>query len=207
MFGLDILPLIKAFGYVGIFSAILLENSIPILFFVPGDTLLLTAGFLASQGYLDIEILLIGGFLSAILGYVAGYHLGHRVGTKVFRQGNSRYIKAEHLEKTKEFYNKYGSLSILIARFLPLRACVVFIAGAVHMPYRIFMTYNILSAFAWAVILPLVGYYLGQLIPVEELKKLTLIPIAGIVFMAVLVPVLIHTVKKRSNNAQEKQKL
>lgn len=196
MIGIDLLPLIKGFGYIGIFSSILLENSIPLLFFMPGDTLLITAGLLAAQGYLDIELLLIGGFITAITGYMLGYHFGHRIGAKIFQNGDNRFIKTEHLEKTKDFYNKYGSLSVFIARFLPLRACVVFIAGAVSMPYKTFMVYNILSAFCWAILLTLAGYFLGHVLPIDDIKTLAFVPLVGIVLVMSLALGLSFKLKK-----------
>ncbi len=192
MFGFDLIPIIKSLGYIGIFSAIILENSIPILFFVPGDTLLLTAGFLASQSYLNIEFLMVGGFVTAVFGYMLGYWFGHHTNSKFLANGKSRFIKPEHIEKTREFYNKYGNISVFLARFLPLRACVCFLAGVTNMNYKTFMFYNVTSAFLWGVILPLLGYFLGSIIPIHDLKKLTLIPIGGIAFMVILVPILLH---------------
>lgn len=202
-FGFDLVPLIKSVGYLGIFATILLENGVPLLFFLPGDTLLLTAGFLAAQGFLDIEILVIGGFVMAIFGYMLGYYLGQTIGLKLFSENNSKYLKMEHLEKTREFYDKYGNLSLLLARFLPLRACVCFMAGVAQMRYSTFMFYNVLGAFAWGVILPLLGFYLGKMIPINDLKTLTLIPIAAVIATLILVPLFLHYVKKKAATAKK----
>ena len=198
MTGLDLIPLIKSFGYCGIFAAILLENGIPILFFVPGDTLLLTAGFLASQGYLDIQLLVVGGFITAILGYMLGYKLGHETGRKIFSKEESRFIKHEHVQKTKLLYKKYGPISLLLARFLPLRACVCFVAGAISMPYGTFMLFNVIGALAWGVMLPLVGYYLGNMIPLDNLKMLAVIPLMGICCTIIFVPIALHMLRHRA---------
>jgi len=195
-FGFDVVALIKSAGYIGIFSMIVLENGVPILFFLPGDTLLLTAGFLAAQGILDIKILLVGGFVMAILGYMLGYYLGQKIGKRILIHDDSRYIKKEHLEKTKEFYNKYGEVSLLIARFLPLRACVCFLAGVIDMNYRTFMIYNVIGAFAWAVLLPLIGYGLGKLIPFDDLKTISLFPLAAIFLTLIVVPIILKRLKK-----------
>lgn len=198
MTGLDLVPLIKSFGYFGIFSAILLENGIPILFFVPGDTLLLTAGFLASQGYLNIQVLVAGAFISAILGYMLGYKLGHETGRKVLKKEDNRFIKQEHVQKTKILYKKYGPISLLLARFLPLRACVCFLAGAISMPYQTFMIFNVIGALAWGVLLPLVGYYLGSMIPLDDLKMLAFIPLMGICCTIIFIPMVVHMLRNRT---------
>jgi membrane-associated protein len=197
-FGFDLISVIKSAGYFGIFAAILLENGVPLLFFLPGDTLLLTAGFLAAQGFLNIEVLVLGGFFMAIFGYMLGYYLGQTIGLKLFSENNSRYLKMEHLEKTREFYNKYGNLSLLLARFLPLRACVCFMAGVAQMRYGTFMFYNIVGAFAWGVILPLIGFYLGKMIPINDLKTLTLIPLVAVIATISLAVFGAHYLKKKS---------
>lgn len=204
MTGFDVVAFIKTAGYVGIFSMILLENGIPLLFFLPGDTLLLTAGFIAAQGYLDIYVLVIGGFVMAILGYMLGYILGRTMSAKIFENGDSKYIKLEHLEKTKEFYNKYGALSLFLARFLPFRACVCFLAGASEMHFGKFMFYNVTSAVAWAICLPLIGYFFGGLIPIKDLKTIAILPIAGVIGTFVLLWVALHYKKFIPSKTQNK---
>lgn len=198
MMDFDVVTFVKSAGYVGIFSMILLENGIPLLFFLPGDTLLLAAGFIAAQGYLEIEILVIGGFIMAILGYMLGYYLGQKVTAKVFEKGDTRYVKLEHLEKTKVFYQKYGPASLFLARFLPFRSCVCFLAGASEMRYSTFMFYNVASAVAWAVFLPLIGYFFGTLIPVKDLKLIAMVPIAGVVGTLLLLWVAIEYKKRKA---------
>lgn len=201
--GIDVITLIKSAGYLGVFGAILLENGVPLLFFLPGDTLLLTAGFLAAQGFLDIRLLVIGGFIVSILGYMLGYYLGQKIGKKILYQKGNRFIKREHLESTKEFYNKYGEISLLLARFLPLRACVCFMAGVIDMNYTRFMIYNVIGAFAWAVLLPLIGFGLGKVIPIDDLKLISLFPIAAIVLTLVVVPFILHRIKPAEKPAIE----
>lgn len=201
-FGFDAVDLIKSAGYLGVFGTIILENSVPLLFFLPGDTLLLTAGFLAAQGVLDIKILIAGGFIASIFGYMFGYFLGHKVGKKVLKNGDGKYIKQEHLEKTKDFYNKYGEISLLIARFMPLRACVCFLAGVIDMHYGRFMLYNVIGAFAWAVLLPLFGYFMGKLVPIEDLKIVAMVPVVAIVLTLLCVPALLHHLKKKDKKAE-----
>lgn len=195
-FGINPEELIKSAGYLGVFSCIVLENGVPLLFFLPGDTLLLTAGFLAAQGYMDIRILAVGGFIMAILGYMLGYYLGHKIGKKILVQNDNRFIKKEHLESTKNFYNKHGEMSLLLARFLPLRACVCFMAGVIDMKYSRFMLYNVVGAFAWGVMLPIIGYGLGHIIPISDLKLIGMFPVVAIILTLIVVPILLHRLKK-----------
>ncbi len=200
----DVVAFIKSASYVGVFTTILLENGVPILFFLPGDTLLLTAGFLAAQGILEIEILVVGGFITAIFGYMLGYFLGHKIGKKILYNGQeNRYIKKEHLEKTKDFYNKYGEISLLLARFLPLRACVCFVAGVIDMKYSRFMLYNVIGAFAWGVVLPIIGYVLGKMIPIDDLKMISLFPLAAVILTLLVVPMILHRLHKNTSTDQQ----
>lgn len=181
MFGFELVTLIKSLGYGGIFTTILLENSVPLLFFLPGDTLLFTAGFLAAQGLLDLRIVMAGCFVTSVLGYMLGYHLGRKMQPKLFKEESKNWFTPENLEKTKRFYAKYGNVSIFIARFLPLRACVSFMAGVANMHYGTFMFYNVLSALVWALGLPIAGAYLGQLIPIEDMKMALILPVIVII--------------------------
>jgi|GEM_PF-5452734 len=181
MFDTALIPLIKSLGYGGIFTTILLENGIPLLFFLPGDTLLATAGFLSAQGFLNLHMIMVGCFIVSVLGYMLGYHLGRKMQPKLFKEGSTNWFRPENLEKTKNFYEKYGNISIFLARFLPLRACVSFMAGVANMHYSTFMFYNILSALIWAVGLPLMGSYLGKLIPIEDMTLILLIPLVLII--------------------------
>lgn len=202
--GFELVPLIKSLGYIGIFSAIILENGVPLFFWLPGDTLLLTAGFLAAQGFLDIKILVIGGFIMAVLGYMVGYFLGFKLGLRMFKNGDTKYVKMEHLEKTKEFYQKYGNWSLLIARFLPLRSFVCFLAGVTEMPYWKFMIYNVIGAVAWGVFLPLIGYFVGEQVgDIQDLEMLVLLPLLGVVGTVLLIPMFLHGMKKKPKKEEE----
>ncbi len=203
MMGFDVVAFIKSAGYFGIFAMILLENSIPLLFFLPGDTLLLAAGFIAAQGYLDINVLVVGGFTMAVMGYMLGYYLGHKVTSKVFEKGDTRFIKLEHLEKTKVFYEKYGSSALFLARFLPFRSCVCFLAGATNMKYGTFMFYNITSAIAWAIFLPLIGYFFGTLIPIKDLKLIAMVPLIGVIGTFVMLLVIVKYRKYKESASKE----
>lgn len=188
MVDVDLVDVIKSVGYLGIFSSLLLENGVLIFFFLPGDSLLLTAGFLAAQGVLDIHILAVGSFIVAIIGYMVGYYLGIRYGLKLFDKGDTRFLKQTHLVKARGFYKKWGNLALVLARFLPLRSFVCFLAGVTEMKYSTFMFYNIVGAFAWAVILPWIGYILGHIVPINDLKILSLIPLVAVLGTLLAVP-------------------
>lgn len=195
----DLVSLIKTVGYAGIFTSLFLENGVLIFFFLPGDSLLLTAGFLAGQGVLNIWIIVWGSLAVAILGYMAGYHIGIRYGLKLFEKGDRRFLKVRHLEQSRVFYRKYGALALVLARFLPLRSFVCFLAGVTEMNYRKFMIYNVIGAVLWAALLPLIGYYLGSLIPLENLEVLTLVPVVAVLGTLVCAHLmwLYHRRKKR----------
>ncbi len=203
MVGFDLLPFIKSVGYLGIFASLFLENGVLIFFFLPGDSLLLTAGFLAGQGLLDIKVLITGGLIVAILGYMMGYYIGQKFGLKLFEKENARYLKQEHLEKARQFYHKHGSLALVLVRFLPLRSFVCFLAGVTEMHYGKFMLYNVIGAVLWAVCLPLVGFHLGQIIPVSNLRLLYLVPVLAVLATVFCVPFLTHLYKKKNKVTQK----
>jgi membrane-associated protein len=132
-----------------------------------------------------------------------GYHLGYGIGGKTFELNQSRYFKPEHIEKTRQFFEKYGNISVLLARFLPLRGCVSFLAGATRMPYRTFMIYNVLGAVIWAAFLPLAGYYLGKIVPIEDLEKMFLVPVISVIVMLIVVPTLVHIYRDKKKQKKD----
>lgn len=204
MVDIDLVDLIKSVGYLGIFTSLLLENGVLIFFFLPGDSLLLTAGFLASQGVLDIHVLAVGSFIVAILGYMVGYHLGIKYGLKLFDRGDTRFLKQTHLVKARDFYKRWGNLALVLARFLPLRSFVCFLAGVTEMKYSTFMFYNIVGAFLWAVILPWIGFALGHIVPIHDLKILSLVPIIAVLGTLLAVPAFYHFKRLRNGNGDQK---
>ena len=133
----DLIELIKTAGYLGVFSLVFLESGLLIGFFFPGDSLLFTAGFLASQGYLDITILIIGCFIFAVLGDSIGYLIGKNLGPKLFTKDNSLVFNKKHLERAQSFYDKHGGKTIILARFVPvIRAFAPVVAGAGKMDIK-----------------------------------------------------------------------
>lgn len=165
----DLLAIITTAGYVGLFAIIFAESGLFFGFFLPGDSLLFTAGFLASQGTISIGLLLPLLIIAAISGDSVGYAFGVRVGPKIFTKKESRFFKPDHVTRAHEFFLKYGKKAIFLARFLPIvRTFVPIVAGVAKMPYHEFIAYNILGGISWVSSMLLLGYFLGRQIPNAE---------------------------------------
>lgn len=196
----DLIPLIKAAGYAGLFGIIFAESGLFIGFFLPGDSLLFTAGFLASQGFLNVYILAPLLFVAAVAGDSTGYAFGYRVGPKIFKKEESLFFKKDNLLKAQEFFAKHGGKTIILARFVPIvRTFAPILAGVGKMHYRTFLAYNLIGGLLWAVGLTFLGYFLGRTIP--NVDKYLLPIILGIIFLSFL-PTIIHlwrdeTVRKK----------
>lgn len=166
---LDLTTIVQVIGYPGLFTAVFLESGLPIGFFLPGASMLFTAGLLASQGFFNIWLLIPLLTVAAILGDNAGYWFGAKVGVSLFFKKDSRFFKHEYLERAKDFYDKHGTQTILLARFIPIvRTFAPILAGITRMNYRMFFVYNVLGALAWAAGVTFAGYYLGTKIPNME---------------------------------------
>ncbi len=186
----DLVSLIQAVGYLGVFAIVFLESGLLIGFFFPGDSLLFTAGFLASRGFFDINILIAGCFVAAITGDSIGYLIGAKLGPKIFSKDDSIFFHKKHLERAQRFYDKHGGKTIILARFIPvIRAFAPVVAGAGKMDYRKFVFFNFFGAVLWAIGVTLAGYYLGSLIP--DVDKY-LLPIVGLIVIASVLPALHH---------------
>ncbi len=160
--GFDLVKLIETVGYVGLIFIIFAESGLFFGFFFPGDSLLLTAGLLASRGILDIRILLPTLFIAAVLGDNVGYWFGAKTGPKIFTRPNSLLFRRENLLKAHAFYEKHGGKTITLARWLPvIRTFAPIVAGAASMNYRRFVIFNLIGALAWAVGMTMLGYLLG----------------------------------------------
>lgn len=177
--------LLPAIGYLGIFAIVFAESGLLIGFFLPGDSLLFTAGFLASQNIFDIKVLTFFCFIAAVTGDSVGYAIGHKLGRRLFKKPDSLFFHPDHLIKAERFYEKYGKKTIILARFLPvIRTFAPVVAGIGNMKYRTFFAYNIIGGGLWAVLLPLAGYYLGKTIP--DVDKYLLPIIFLIIVLSVL---------------------
>lgn len=187
--------ILPAIGYLGIFAIIFAESGLLFGFFLPGDSLLFTAGFLASQGIFNIVILCLICFLGAVVGDSVGYAFGHKVGKKLFRKKDSFFFHPDHILKAEKFYEKYGKKTIILARFMPaVRTFAPIVAGIGSMNYKTFLSYNIIGAVLWAICLPLLGFFMGNLIP--DVDKY-LLPIIGFIVVASILPQAIAILKNK----------
>jgi membrane-associated protein len=180
---------LEALGPIGMFVCALIifaESGLFFGFFLPGDSLLLTAGLLAYQGVFNIWVLLILFPAAAIIGDNVGYWFGSKVGPPIFSRPESRFFKPQNLAKAKEFYDKYGPITIVLARFMPfIRTFAPIVAGAAKMNYRVFLTYNIIGGIIWGAGVTLAGYLLGALFPPEVLDRYFLLIIIVVVAISV----------------------
>lgn len=190
----DLVELIKTVGLLGVFGIVFAESGLLIGFFLPGDSLLFTAGFLASQGFLNIWVLAIGSFIAAVVGDSVGYSFGHKVGKRLFQRENSLIFHKDNLLKAKAFYEKHGGKTIILARFMPIiRTFAPIVAGMGDMHYQTFLSFNVVGGFVWAVGLSVMGYTLGHVIP--DVDKY-LLPIVALIIVLSVLPGAIHVLKK-----------
>ena len=192
--------LIKSLGYFGVWGIIFAESGLLIGFFLPGDSLLFTAGFIASQGFLNIWVLVFGSFVCAVFGDNVGYATGHRFGRKLFQKEESFFFHKKNLQKTQAFYDKHGKKTVVLARFMPIvRTFAPIIAGVGSMRYRTFMFYNLIGGFLWTVGITILGYCLGKSIPAEQVDKYLLPIILGIIVLSLL-PSIIHLIQENRSS-------
>ena len=187
---IDLVELIRAVGYLGIFAIVFSESGLLIGVLFPGDSLLFTAGFLASQGHLYLPTLAATCVIAAIAGDAVGYAFGKKVGRKLFERPDSRYFRREHLLAAERFYERYGAKAIVLARFLPIvRTFAPIVAGVGLMRYRRFAIYNALGALLWGGGVTTAGYALGQAIP--DIDRYLVPAILAIILVSTL-PTLVH---------------
>lgn len=188
---MDLVELIKTVGIVGVWAIVFAESSF--VFFLPGDSLLFTAGILAADKFFDVNIFALGCFVAAVAGNNFGYAFGKKFGKKLFKSRDSILFHKSHLEKAKNFYAKYGKKTIVLARFLPIvRTFAPIVAGMGEMHYPTFFTYNIIGGLLWAVGLTFAGYWLGNAIP--DIDKY-LLPIIIIIIVVSVAPTAFHILK------------
>ena len=184
---IDPQQLIRSFGTIGLFLIVFAESGLLIGFFLPGDSLLFTAGLFAAKGDLNIVVILIGCFAAAVIGDQVGYAFGRKVGPSIFSKPNSKLFKQEYVQRADEFFESHGAKTIVLARFVPVvRTFAPILAGVGSMKYRTFLTYNIVGGFLWAVGVTSLGYFLGEQIGEENIDKYLLPIIAVIIFISVL---------------------
>ena len=192
----ELTSLVQLIGYPGIAAIIFTETGLFFGFFLPGASLLFTAGVAAAFGFLNIWALVPLVIVAAIAGDNVGYWFGSSVGTRLFSRPDSRFFKQKHVDQTRIYFEKYGTLTILLARFVPVvRTFAPILAGVGSMNYRLFFFYNVLGAFLWAGGLTIFGYVVGSKIPNAE-DYVTPIVLAIIVFT--FIPLFTHWWRQRA---------
>jgi membrane-associated protein len=196
----DLISVLKSFGPYAMFAIWLIvyaESGLFFGFFFPGDSLLFTAGVLASQGFMPIGILAVGCFIAAVLGDSTGYWFGHTFGRKIFEQEKLPLVKKHHIETAEAFYKKHGKKTIILARFVPaVRTFAPIVAGIGSMDYRTFLSYNIVGGLLWGLGMTLAGYFLGSLIPAKDVDKY-LLPIVLLIIILSVLPALWHVLSDK----------
>ena len=186
--------LIETFGTLGILLAVFAESGLFFGFFLPGDSLLFTAGVLAARGTLNLPVILLGVVVAAIAGDQVGYAFGRRVGPALFRRPDSRFFRHEHVERAHDYFEDYGVKTIVLARFIPIvRTFAPIVAGVSHMEYRTFLKFNVLGGLLWGLGVTLAGYLLGEAVDIDRY----LLPVIGLIVLVSLVPVLLEVRKSR----------
>jgi membrane-associated protein len=199
--GVDLVEFIKVVGIIGLTVMIFAESGLLIGFFLPGDTVIFTAGFLVSTHilHIDINLLALILFAAAVTGDSVGYTFGRRVGRKLFERPNSRFFRKEHLEKAEAFYEKHGGKTIVLARYIPaVRTFAPIVAGASKMSYKSFVTYNLLGGAGWVALNVYLGYFLGAWfesigISIDQ----ALLPLVFIILLISIAPAIVHLARDK----------
>jgi membrane-associated protein len=207
-------------GYLLIFAIIFAESGLLIGFFLPGDSVLFVAGFLASPtskeflqelaktlgtqvtvdgSFFSLPILLIGCFLCAVVGDSVGYTFGRRIGPRLFQKEESLLFSKKNVVKAQEFYEKHGGKAIVLARFLPVvRTFAPIVAGVGQMNYRRFLAFNLIGGVLWAIGVTLAGYFLAAVIGPENIDKY-LLPIIILIILVSVAPSAYHVLREKEN--------
>jgi membrane-associated protein len=184
---IDPQQILRSFGTIGLFLIIFAESGLLFGFFLPGDSLLFTAGLFAAKGDLNLAVILVGTFAAAVLGDQVGYAFGRKVGPSIFRRPNSKLFKQEYIQRADAFFESHGAKTILLARFVPIvRTFAPILAGVGTMRYRTFLMYNLIGGFLWAIGVTTLGYLLGDQIGADNIDKYLLPIIALVIFVSVL---------------------
>lgn len=202
---LNVEQIIQSGGLLLIAAIVFAESGLLIGFFLPGDTLLFTAGFFAAQGKLPLIPLLAILFVSAVLGDNVGYSFGRRTGHRIFKKKDGIIFRQEYLVHAEEFYEKHGGKTIILARFVPIvRTFAPIVAGAAKMSRQKFLFFNLIGAFTWTFGVTLLGVWLGSKIPNIDAY---LLPVMGIAVALSFGPALWHLLKDPSTRKKISQSL
>ncbi len=194
--------LIEAFGTIGLFLIIFAESGLFFGFFLPGDSLLFTAGVLCAKAdspLWPLPVVLVLVAVGAILGDQVGYVFGRRVGPALFRRPDSRLFKQAHVEKSQRYFEEHGPKTIFLARFVPIvRTFAPIVAGVGRMDYRVFVTYNVVGGLTWAVGVTSLGYLLGEAVDIDKY----LLPVVFVIIVLSVIPVLLEVRKARREEVE-----
>ena len=181
----DVESLVRVGGLAALTAIVFTETGLFVGFFLPGDSLLVTAGIFAAKGDLELWTLNTVLSLAAILGDTTGYVIGFKTGPMIFRREDSLFFHRKHLITAKEFYDQYGGFTIFIARFIPIiRTFAPVVAGVGKMKYRRFIAYNVFGGIFWVMSMTFVGYFLGRMVP--NIQEQIHIVIAVVIFLSLL---------------------
>ncbi|HSD55660.1 MAG TPA: VTT domain-containing protein [Candidatus Saccharimonadales bacterium] len=211
LFGLNLEDVIATVGLFGVAGIIFAESGLLIGFFLPGDTLLFTVGLLTHEGVIStsVHLVILVLFIAAVLGDNVGYMFGKRVGPRIFRKPDSILFHQDNLDRAEKFYEKYGPMTIVIARFVPIvRTFAPIVAGVGKMPYRKFLAFNLVGGLLWTAGITYVGYFGGAFLEARgiEIDHLIL-PIIGIAMAITLFSPIYHIVREPSARKIVKNKL
>jgi membrane-associated protein len=177
--------LVRWGGYVALVLIVFTETGLLVGFFLPGDSLLITAGLVAAAGGLDIWLLNVLLSVAAIVGDSVGYAIGYRTGPRIFTRDESRWFSKKHLVRTREFYERHGGKTIVLARFIPIiRTFAPVVAGVGQMEYRKFLAYNVVGGIGWVASMTWAGYLLGHVIP--DIGRYIQVVIVVVVILSVI---------------------
>jgi len=191
----DVEALVRVGGLMALIAIVFVETGLFVGFFLPGDSLLVTAGLFAARGDLSLWSIFLFVSLAAIIGDTIGYTIGARTGPKIFTRENSLLFHKKHLITTKEFYDRYGGVTIIIARFMPIvRTFAPLVAGVGGMEYRRFVFYNVAGGIGWVVSMTSLGYFLGKAVP--GIDRHIHVVIAVVIFLSLL-PAIIKFARDR----------
>lgn len=187
---MSIEAIIQTSGYLGIFGIIFFETAFLFGIFLPGDSLLFTAGIFAADGRLSIIVIILLVFVSSTIGYEIAYIIGKKLGPKVFNKPDSIIFKKSNVDKTHAYFEKFGNQTILFVRLIPFaRTIAPVMAGVGLMNRKHFFMYNILGGILWSLLMPLTGYYFGKIIPNAEMY---ILPIVILIIIVSMIPTIKH---------------
>ena len=194
----DVESLVRIGGIAGLTVIVFVETGLLIGFFLPGDSLLVTAGLFAARGDIEVLPLIAALSIAAVVGDTVGYNIGRRSGPKLFSRADSLFFNKKHLITTKEFYDRHGPFTIVIARFVPIvRTFAPVVAGIGAMDYKRFISYNVFGGVGWVLSMVFGGYFLGQMIPNihKNIDKVILV----VIFLSLL-PIIIKVLREKMKN-------